>query len=191
MRLLRAMKVKGGFGVLDDPDNPKNKGFLPRSLLWRRGKNTPTLPNIDFRKSCKPVPSWSWMAVSGGIDYFQLKFNGFDWQKIESPWSSPMQAGKDINLQAQARSFTPPVGISEPNFVFDDPNRTKQDRAMVIVLGIEKILEVMEAKHYVLVVVMMTEFTSDGSGHRYCKRLGAGHLQGKWLVGEPVPCALI
>jgi hypothetical protein len=186
------MKVNGGFGILHDVDNPNNRGLLPRSLLWRRGKNTSTLQKIDFPIAPEAVPSWSWMAVSGGIDYFPLEFNGFDWQAVESPWSSPAHANKDIIIKGQARSFTLPTADSEDHeFIFDDRKRPKQNQTKVIVLGIEKIPEFVEARYYVLLVDMLGTLTSDGSGHEYCKRVGAGHLPGKWLIDAAIPCALI
>jgi hypothetical protein len=182
------MNVRGGFGVFDDVD--KSKGLLRRSLLWHRGHSIPTLPNIEFPQDRENVPSWSWMAVSGGIDYFHLDFNGFNWQPIESPWSSPMQSGGDRVIKALACDFKLPVAESqEHDIIFDDSRRSKQDQTRAIVLGIEKGLKATEEKkHYVLVVDLTT--LSDPGARKDCKRVGAGYLPGKWLTGEPLLCAL-
>jgi hypothetical protein len=130
------------------------------------------------------------MAVSGGIDYFELEFNGFEWQPMKSPWSLPMQAGGDRVIKALACNFQLPVAESqEHEIIFDDSGRSKQDQTRAIVLGIEKGPEATnEKKHYVL-VVDLTAMTTSGE-RRYCKRVGAGYLPGKWLTGEPIPCAL-
>jgi hypothetical protein len=184
------MKVKGGFGLFDDPDNLKNKGFLRRSLLWRREDST--LRKIEFPEDCVLIPSWSWMSVSGAIDYFHPSFTEFEWQDVESPWSSPIQADKKQIIKAKVRNFQLPDATSEDHeIVYDDSNRSKQERTRAIVLGIERSREVAEARHYVLFVDMMAECTPDGSGHEYCTRAGAGYLPGKWLEGTADLCALI
>ncbi|KAM7185615.1 hypothetical protein V8F33_012293 [Rhypophila sp. PSN 637] len=114
-RLLKALNVKGGFGVFDQ--GQKKKGLLRRSLLWVRctsplpcstcgdvdmaldsdesgtlgsrhaapGDGLASLEKIDF--TSQRVPSWSWMAVRGAIDYVSPDFNGVEWEEMESPWS--------------------------------------------------------------------------------------------------------
>jgi hypothetical protein len=184
------MNVQGGFGLFDDPDDSKNKGFLRRSLLWRRGNDALTLCKIHFDDP-EMVPSWSWMAVSGGISYFHPQFTGFDWKHIKPPWLHPTQADTKQIIEAQVTDFELPGADSEEHeVIFDDSGRSKQGKTKAIVLGIEKLPNAVEAKrHYILLVDMMAEFTPDG--HKYCKRVGAGYLPGKWLTGAETPCALI
>jgi hypothetical protein len=133
------------------------------------------------------------MAVSGGMDYFQPRFDGVDWQNIESPWLHSVQAQRDNSIQAQVRSFQLYETSSwEHEVIFDDIERSKKDQTKAVVLGIEKMKDVMEARHYVLLMDMMAEFTSVGYELRECcKRVGAGHLPGKWLTGAATLCALI
>jgi hypothetical protein len=185
------MKVKGGYGVFDDPDNTNNKSFLRRSLLWRRGDEIRTLQKINFPKDRGTVPSWSWMAVSGGIDYFHPPFTDFDWPDIKSPWSHTIEADRDNSIKAQVCGFQLlKAGSEEQEIIFDDSERSKQDQTRVIVLGIEKSAESVDAKrHYVLLVDMMTTCTKDQRIH--CQRVGAGYLPGKCLTGAETPCALI
>lgn len=86
-RILSALRTNGGFGVFDEG---KKKGLLRRSLLWHRGNDTLRLRRIKFPadRAISVVPSWSWMAYTGGIDYFTLPFGGMDWEEMQSPWSS-------------------------------------------------------------------------------------------------------
>jgi hypothetical protein len=65
------MAVKGGFGILYED---KTQGTLLRSLLWYRGgdPNTSSLTRIEFPDDRVGVPSWSWMAYTGEIDYLSL-----------------------------------------------------------------------------------------------------------------------
>ncbi|KAK3350274.1 heterokaryon incompatibility protein-domain-containing protein, partial [Lasiosphaeria hispida] len=86
-RILGALKSQGGFGVFDE--GTKKKGLLRRSLLWHRANETPQLKRIVFPKdrTISVVPSWSWMAYTGAIEYEQLEFGGVEWEELQSPWS--------------------------------------------------------------------------------------------------------
>jgi len=63
--------------------------FFHKTLLWQRGANK--LQHIDFSEEpMDEPPSWSWMAYTGGIDYFPVPDVGltsktyvkFDYPKI-------------------------------------------------------------------------------------------------------------
>ncbi|KAF5003962.1 hypothetical protein FDECE_9525 [Fusarium decemcellulare] len=83
-RLIRAFNTKGGYGVC--------QLYLGRTLLWKRGQST-TLRKIDFPPEQKfQVPSWSWMAYNGNIDFVDAPFDEVDWsENLESPWVSASQ----------------------------------------------------------------------------------------------------
>ncbi|KAF4462790.1 TOL, partial [Fusarium albosuccineum] len=83
-RLIRAFNTKGGYGVF--------QLYLGRTLLWKRGPST-TLRKIDFPPEQKfQVPSWSWMAYSGAIDFVDAPFDEVDWsENLEFPWESASQ----------------------------------------------------------------------------------------------------
>jgi len=94
-RILSTLNIKGGFGVFDEGGK---KGMLRRSLLWIRGEETDSLKRIIFPKdrATSVVPSWSWMAYTGGIDYLSDpdEFGGIEWEAVQSPWwSAPTTAG--------------------------------------------------------------------------------------------------
>ena len=85
-RLIRAFDTSGEFGVFDYV-----RSLLHRSLLRSRDWNEATLDKITFPANSQiKVPTWSWMAFKGGIDYLELPFDGVDWEKqeIRSPWTS-------------------------------------------------------------------------------------------------------
>ena len=86
-RLREDYWAKGGYGIFyDGPGH----GLFHRSLLWQRGEDEPLLEPIDFSKRPQDsMPSWSWMAFTGGIDYLDPPFNKVDWEEkeVESPWS--------------------------------------------------------------------------------------------------------
>jgi len=137
-RILSALRTDGGFGVFDEG---KKKGLLRRSLLWHRGNDTLRLRRIKFPtdRAISVVPSWSWMAYTGGIDYFTLPFGGMDWEEMQSPWSTvdtpPYGGGKsgarrrgsnsnpsNIALVAMARRFDASLAKAGERLLrLDDP----------------------------------------------------------------------
>ncbi|KAJ4365826.1 hypothetical protein N0V83_008447 [Neocucurbitaria cava] len=189
-RLLRTMGVRGGYGMFDDCEN---KGLLRRSLLWHRGSDTESLKAIVFPPDRETVPSWSWMGVSGGIDYFPLAFFRFDWQDIVSPWAEAdsAKASVGIALSAEAHEFDKLEDeLSEQEIIFDNPADCEQYETMAVVLGIEKGQRALEdKKHYILLVTPRDP--SDSLRPTVCKRIGAGYLPGKCFTGESRICSLV
>ncbi|KAF2234694.1 hypothetical protein EV356DRAFT_514837 [Viridothelium virens] len=189
-RLLRTMNVRGGFGIFDAGST---KGLLRRSLLWHRGSDTPSLTRISWIT----VPSWSWMAYAGGkdtngkefpggINYFQLSFNGFDWEDIESPWSHPKNGESSDKLIAKVREFKQSAARTREDYLmFDTPADTNRKNAKCIILGIQKgPIASSEKRHYVLVVVPTVRF--DDKNTRIYERVGAGYLPGRCFTDGSV-----
>jgi len=90
-RLVAAFDTHGGYGVFERP-------FFGRSLLWKRDEAsgrpmTPIVfpPGQEYR-----VPSWSWMAYVGAVEFMDLPFDGVEWlheheeYSIRSPWAAAM-----------------------------------------------------------------------------------------------------
>lgn len=186
-RLLRAMNIKGGFGVLEDQQNP---GLLRRSLMWHR--STETLKTINFPEDREKVPSWSWMSVSGPIDYVRLAFFGYAWQNIQSPFSNAEDehAGKAIIAEACRLNVANTTEAHGIDIRLDIPADSSHKILLVIVLGIEKgDRDIKERQHCVLVVEEMSEL--DCVGRIQCKRVGAGTVVGEYLSDERKNCFLI
>jgi hypothetical protein len=187
-RLLRTMGVHGGFGALDNNDN---RGLLRRSLLWHRGDNVEILKPIAFPSDQENVPSWSWMAFSGGINYFPLAWNGYDWQEVESPWSSPTIALSSNAIKAWVQALDRSAARKdEIRIEFDDPSSSELPGCMAIVLGIERVSgEISDKKHYILAVKLKTSPTSESD--TLYERVGAGYVPGKCLGEERKTCFLV
>ncbi|KAH7398887.1 hypothetical protein DE146DRAFT_755879 [Phaeosphaeria sp. MPI-PUGE-AT-0046c] len=186
-RLLRAMNVDGGFGVLEDPKNP---GLLRRSLMWHR--STETLKIIDFPEDREKVPSWSWMSVSGPIDYVKLPFFGYAWQDVQSPWSKAEEehAGKVITAEACFLNIVDTIEVPGVDIRLDIPADFSHNKLLVTVLGIEKgEKDVKDRQHCVLVVEEMSKL--DGAGRKQCKRVGAGVVEGKYLSEKRKTCFIV
>jgi len=68
-RLAETFKMRASHGVFDD--------YLHRSLLWHRA-DTARMQRIQFAPD-RQVPSWSWMAVSGRIEYPKVECCEVEW----------------------------------------------------------------------------------------------------------------
>lgn len=191
-RLLRTMNANGGFGVIDEGET---RGLLRRSLLWRRGSDmeTKSLSRIKFPidRVISAVPSWSWMAYTGGIDYLKLDFGGFEWEHIGSPWSRSSDSvsrtedrGPSMALIAEARGYEydPKAALQHKGLLFfDNPGGSEQPQTMCAVLGIEKGIKLLRDKMHYLIIVKPTK-ALDRDGKKIYERVGAGYLPGKCIA---------
>lgn len=198
-RILKALGVHGGYGIFDEGDeHGKNLGLLRRSLLWRRGVEVPSLERIIFPKDhpIVKVPSWSWMACKGGIDYISPSFGKVDWEKMDSPWShgaggfkAELQTDKrggNVALIAQARSYNAfALREGQGEIIPDRPGGSQQPATKCVVLGIQQTAADLGddmKEHYVLIVASTNQ--KDEGGHLIYERVGAGYLPGKFIKSD-------
>jgi hypothetical protein len=192
-RILNALRTKGGFGVFDQGDR---KGLLHRSLLWIRAAAGSHDNDLPLRRIVFPsnwaisaVPSWSWMAYTGAIDYVSPPFNGVAWEKLQSPWSQGPPNGVRTDpktgmmaLVGEAREYDPLKGYaatlgSPDNYllVFDTPGQSEQSPSLCVVLGVQKYVPRPEARCYILLIRGATS-GMDGKEEKIYERVGAGFL---------------
>ena len=188
-RLLRTMRVSGGFGIFDEGTK---LGLLRRSLLWCRGVDTDSLSRIHFptESVVATVPSWSWMAYTGGIDYLQPDFDNFEWEELQSPWSSkgPTNVSStdfhtaNIALYATAREYDSlKAGLQgEGDLIFDTPNGSTAPQRYCVVLGKAKgSMSPATQQHYVLIIAATAQ--RDRNGDKVYERVGTGYLSGRCI----------
>ncbi|KAH8779028.1 hypothetical protein BGZ57DRAFT_761135 [Hyaloscypha finlandica] len=188
--LIRTFDTRGGFGVFDD-----GRGLLHRSLLWNRGSDEASLDKITSPADSQiMVPTWSWMAFKGGIDYLDLPFDGGDLeeQEIRFPWTPDSRGvwptgdqGGVVELSAVARDldFTGKTG-AESKLIYDHlPNSgdSSQSVKCVIVGRLREDAGQSEQTriHYVLLVTAKASYITEGA--LVCERVGVGHLLGQWI----------
>ncbi|KAF6841818.1 hypothetical protein CMUS01_03421, partial [Colletotrichum musicola] len=198
-RIISALRFLGGFGIFDEGGKKRNKReFLRRSLLWRRSDDTQTLFRINFPPdyAITKVPSWSWMAYTGGTDYISPPFGDVDWQELQSPWSSSSGAfgggsrtedrGGSLDLIGKARDYVslePSDGQGE--IVLDHPGGSQPLATKAIVLGVQKgKAHISYRTHYLLIIAEPA--ARDREGRRVYERVGAGMLPGRCVTGEPM-----
>lgn len=194
-RLRQAFGTQGGFGIFDDGDKYE-RGLFHRSILWRHGDEQEFengLKPIDFSRSGFYVPSWSWMAYKGGIDYTTPEGGTAEWETndITEPWTrgsgsatiSAPQAGI-IAIPAIVRNFQVANRLPEEVKLFYDTGRVKGSdgqRAQCVVVAKDKHARVEGLKrHYVLLVALKK--ADSGRGRKIYERIGAGFMLGKHIA---------
>lgn len=208
-RLRDAFSTQGGFGIFDDGDRKQiDNGLFHRSLLWKRGEDdllemgidgkepkVEWLEPIDFPSERNiRVPSWSWMAYKGEIDYMDPPYGTADWEtkEIIPPWtqgrkasSYPPPADRDIALQVIVRDFN--VAGSKPGeakVVYDRERTMASDgrRAQCVVVARSKEPKDEKLKNYF--VLLVTAMQVSGAGPKLYKRAGVGVMLGRFVALE-------
>ncbi|KAI1326039.1 hypothetical protein F5Y16DRAFT_248365 [Xylariaceae sp. FL0255] len=200
-RLRAAYNTKGAFGILDDGPG---KGLFHRSLLWIReeddDENNPNLSMdpIYFPKGRKvSVPSWSWMAYKGRIDYLVPPLDGSTaWEKDDIHPPQPKQsktASSERNETSTRVSGMEIIALVRP---FDIAGHSTaeaklvQDRVQnetdgspkqcVIVAKSKEGETVAEKTHWVLLVSPLS--TQENTVEVIYERVGAGYMLGKFIT---------
>ncbi|KAI0872387.1 heterokaryon incompatibility protein-domain-containing protein [Hypoxylon argillaceum] len=193
-RLIRAFNSQGGYGVFTH--------FFGRGLLWQRDVKSPsqTMKPIRFPESQRyQVPSWSWMAYEGAIDFMELPFGGIEWEKEEiySPWSHPSPILPSVSresiipntswhtaetngrndLKAVARDFS---ALAHPDIVYDKGERPENRIVKCVIVGRKKMITGLKSDriHYVLVVARKQDAISQAT----YERVGVGALPEKLIT---------
>lgn len=169
-RLIKTFGATGRYGVFEI--------FLHRCLLWKRSGSA-LEPIKWFRDG--PVPSWSWMAYEGGIQYIDAPD---EWVKGEIKWSISTSESKDtregqvdhdgIQLQAPVWHFeAQSKGITLDNGSLAIPNLSK-----CVVIGESKWpADEKDRKCYVLIVGPV-----GGDGVEVWKRFGVGIIERRHIA---------
>ncbi|KAF2714315.1 hypothetical protein K504DRAFT_528668 [Pleomassaria siparia CBS 279.74] len=202
-RLLRAFNTKGGYGIFDDGDS-SDGGLFHRSLLWRRKDEKVGLTPIDFppKKDIR-VPSWSWMAYQGGIEYTDPPYHSAEWEKdeIQPPWTrrgithtDSMPRDGEIALTAVVRDFkVAGRRENEVNFSYDTERTTGSDgqRAQCVIVARSTIVRSDRERVYYVLLVAPTQMIS-ARGEKVYKRVGAGTMLGRFITleGSGVPAKI-
>lgn len=207
--LVSSFKVQGGYGVLDDAGS----GLLWRSLLWQRAHDAPNgLKRINFQSAegdttaIMSIPSWSWMAYKGEIDYLDLPFDGVDWEEedIRSRWLSGTESlwsysgdsltcpleltvrGRSFDLQAARASDSGDIILDDPHGLTDE----LEPFLKCVILGRSKgqTHDPGDARTSYVLLVTPAEAPDGGSTPIYT-RVGVGYMPGDLidLDKEAVP----
>ncbi|KAL5120319.1 hypothetical protein ACEQ8H_001877 [Pleosporales sp. CAS-2024a] len=195
-RLQRAFNTKGRYGIFDD-GNRADGGLFHRSLLWRRAwkemekKDGDALEAIDsLTGRDMHVPSWSWMAYKGGIDYTDPPFESAIWETREliPPWTrggyDDSNVNEDVAIAAFARDFD--LEGRDPEQVkiaYDTEKSSEGQRAQCVLVARSKDARSdQDRRYYVLLVIPTPKRTNDDGKWMKYKRVGAGFMLGKYIT---------
>lgn len=187
-RLHRDLKSSGGFGVFDD-----NRSLLPRSLLWQRGAEVASLAKIEFPDTTR-LPTWSWMAYDGGIDFLNLPLGQVDWgvSEIKGNWTEShtldVQRGprqeqtNKTELSAKTRGFKMgTTGSKEFDIIYNIPDQVSKESTPLKCVLVGKLrndnVPKEKTTYYVLVVV---QHESSSATEMY-ERVGVGRMLGEYI----------
>lgn len=184
-RIINALGARGGYGVFEDQEAGSGS-YLGRSLLWKRSADVLSMVRITFNPNrVYPVPSWSWMAYQGAIDYMDLPFDGVDWEKeeIRSPWTYIPRKSMWLTADRTANTMLTGVGRDlsireEDDVVFDEYDRKRDLDLKCVVIGCSKTGSSIDNKiHYVLLVGRGSSVENG-----IWERLGVAKLPGKRIT---------
>jgi hypothetical protein len=177
-KLMETTNVRGEFGVIEDPENP---GWFRRSLLWRRGSRDLKPIVFPTKGAASRVPSWSWMAYDGGIDYHRPDFGFYDWEDITSPWPRTEGQPCDNALVAKVWKYDlESAGQGESEVVFDDTHALYSISGTCVVLGKATGIWEHETRRHWVLIVTPTTISSCEAASAY-KRIGSGYIPGRCL----------
>ena len=187
-RLERVFKATAWYGILHDPNDPS---YLRRSLLWRSSQGASLLKDstnaIDYPAD-RRVPTWSWMAVKGSIEYMPAPFGEMDWnldldlEFAPSIISDGIQKNQPTGILKGAKfpisTYTADEHMSSDNHRIFPPGNLSG-----VIVGREKIdTSVKLQKHYILLIAP----SELGDLH---KRIGVAIILRKpsWIPEESTP----
>jgi hypothetical protein len=174
-RIAGALKCRSRYGIFEK--------YLHRNLLWQASNDKMKEIAYDFH-----MPSWSWMAYSGGIEFMHIPLGGVDWINHLQFDERKRDHAVIANLWTFQNCM---IGLHEAQYAILDPNGVKRGWIQYDVEGGKDIREeqcvVVGRKHgfmdngidkyYVLVV------RSTGVDGEY-KRTGVGLIQCDYVVGQ-------
>jgi hypothetical protein len=185
-RIQQAFNTKGRYGIFDDGDKADG-GLFHRSLLWRRGDQP--LEAINFPADSQIcVPSWSWMAYKGAIDYTDPPYQSAQWETrgLIPPWTRggyrDPDANEEVSITAVARNFNLKGRNSEDvSIAYDTERSTEGQRAQCVVLARSNGAQSDQESRYYVLLVIPTQTKTDDGWVKY-KRVGAGYMLGKYIA---------
>jgi hypothetical protein len=195
MRLQRVFATKGRYGVFDDGDKP-DCSLFHRSLLWRRAwgsdgdRDGDPLEAIDFSADRNShVPSWSWMAYKGAIDYTDPPYRSATWEirELIPPWTRggyvDFEANESVAIAAVARDFNLKGRNPEEVHIAYDTKRGSEKKRVQCVIVAKSIAEELDSeRRYYVILVISVQYGLEDDRWVKCKRVGAGFMPGKYIA---------
>jgi Heterokaryon incompatibility protein (HET) len=175
-RLALTLETECQHGIFD--------AYLHRSLLWQRSGDS-MMTRIQFKDLT--VPSWSWMAYSGRIEYQTIAFKKVEWNQsvrrlgdiveceVRRFQNCVLEQRADLSILQDRTDSTQALGLGQWWLKFDTQYWTDLQTLRCVVIGRE-VRKSAEASYLVLVVRRKAP-----KRHRTYERIGVGFISGRYL----------
>ena len=178
-RIADVLKCQSRYGIFQQ--------FLHRNLLWQTSDNK--MERIVYEN--QDVPSWSWMAYNGGIQFIKIPFGKVDWIN-----NLQFDKGHELALITDVGEFRDcTMELDGKDYAILDFSRTKRgwiqydvkededlfkERCVVVGKMSNKDRDGLDIKEYYILVVRPTSV--DGE----YERVGVGLIQSDYVVRQRV-----
>ncbi|KAF2189860.1 HET-domain-containing protein [Zopfia rhizophila CBS 207.26] len=171
-RIAHARGCESRYGIFEQ--------YLHRNLLWQRSEER-TKP-IEY--GTWTVPSWSWMAYNGGIEFMDIPFGDVDWidklrfdKECELALIADVGMFLDCTVQPDGNQYAVlDFGGMKRGWIHYDVEESKNLRKIECVVAGKKSNK--DVKEYYILVVRPTKV--DG---KY-RRVGVGLIQSDYVVRQ-------
>ena len=139
--------------------------FLHRSLLWRR--SGPTTQRIQYKEENR-VPSWSWMAYEGPMEYLDIEFDSVEWNE------GIRMVGSELQAPVRSIQYDGTTESGDEVWLQFDPSGVEVHTVYFVIIGREDTVDWTgrESKYYSMLVMPIAGSDSENMG---CfERVGIG-----------------
>jgi hypothetical protein len=186
-RIAQAKDCETRFGIFES--------FLHRSLLWQRTEERDT-DRISYKNHI--VPSWSWMAYNGSIDFTDIPFGSVEWvrslrfnkrykyRRFIKKWKPALVTNvssfRNCNLRRSEAgcAILDSDGAERGEIQYDVETHERLDSERCVVLG----RDCLKTNYYILVV------RPTGIENEYT-RVGAGRIQGDYVARQDLQALIV
>ncbi|KAI1743163.1 heterokaryon incompatibility protein-domain-containing protein [Xylaria scruposa] len=170
-RLIHTFGGTGRYGVLQI--------YMHRCLLWRRS-GAPLMPITSL--AGKSVPSWSWMAYKGGIQYIDVPGESTHWNQ-DVTWSPSPAGHEDLSTHnGMSRELKAPIwSLVEPqdeDIILDGERPLNLQVTKCVIIGVSKRPSDEDTKLYYVLIVMPVYVDNDA----VWERLGVGIMKRRYIA---------
>lgn len=175
-RIARAIGCRSRYGIF--------QRYLHRNLLWQASDNR--MERIVYKN--QHVPSWSWMAYNGGIQFIDIPFNAVDWignlrfdKEREAALIADVGKFLDCTMELDGRHYAvlDPGGMKRGWIQYDveEGGNLCKERCVVVGRVDGEVVESGLDEYYIL-VVRPTSMDDEYS------RVGVGLIQSDYIVRQ-------
>jgi hypothetical protein len=192
-RIAQAKECETRFGIF--------QSFLHRSLLWQRPEERNT-DRIDYKTQI--VPSWSWMAYNGSVQFMDIAFSNVEWvrslrfnnkpnehSRFDKEWKSALvtdiSSFRNCSVKESESGCTilDSGGAERGEIQYDVETHKRLDFERCVAVGRDfRQSDAGKRKYYILVV------RPTGMENEYT-RVGAGWIRGDYVARQDVQALIV